>query len=328
MGPGQGIASQAPASSAARRWPSPQTAPMIAIAGGLGAALCWAFAIVTVARASRELGAWSTLAGAMVAGLVVAVPAIAILSPPVSIGAPEVLLMTFIGVINVVGLALVYTALRGGNVSVVAPITSTEGAIAAVIAVVLGEQLAPGAGLVLGAIVVGVVLASLERTDPAVGETGDLTDDGTNGLRAKAFVHASPIRTAALALAAALTFGLNIYLVGVLGASLPAIWAALPARVVGTVAVTIPLFALGRLRMTRSALPFVVAGGVGDVAGTVSLAFGARDGIAIASVMSSQFAAFAAIAAVVLFRERLQRIQVVGIALIAVGVAVLAAVGS
>lgn len=288
---------------------------MIAILGGLGAALCWAFAILTVARASRELGAWSTLAGAMAAGLIVALPAIAILSPPVAIGGPDVVLMSLIGIVNVAGLVLVYSALRGGNVSVVAPITSTEGAIAAVIAVFLGEQLAPGAGLILGAIVVGVVLASLERTSLETEVASPTTSAG--------LVRVSAIRTAILALGAALAFGVNIYLVGLLGASLPAIWAALPARVVGTVAVTIPLLILGRLRMTRRALPFVIAAGIGDVAGTVSLAFGARDGIAIASVMSSQFAAIAAISAVILFRERLRRIQVVGIATIAAGVAVL-----
>jgi len=291
---------------------------MIAIIGGLGAALCWAVAMLTVARASRELGSWSTLAGVMVVGLVVAVPAIAIGSPPVAIKGADVMLMTVIGIANIAGLLFVYTALRGGNVSIVAPITSTEGAIAAVISVVLGEQLVPGAGLVLGAIVIGVFLASLESTDT---EGAAPPDPGP-----AAFVHVSAVRTAALSLSAALAFGLNIYLVGLLGASLPAIWAALPARVVGTVAVALPLLVFGKLRITRSALPFVVAAGIGDVAGTVSLAVGAQDGIAVASVMSSQFAAIAAIAAVILFRERLNRKQIVGIALIAFGVAALSLV--
>ena len=42
-------------------------------------------------------------------------------------------------------------------------------------------------------------------------------------------------------------------------------------------------------------------------------------------MLGSQFAAIAAIAAFVLFRERLARIQIVGVAVIAVGVAVLTA---
>ena len=44
--------------------------------------------------------------------------------------------------------------------------------------------------------------------------------------------------------------------------------------------------------------------------------------VSVAAVLGSQFAAMAAIAAFVLFRERLARVQVVGVAVIAVGVAV------
>ena len=44
------------------------------------------------------------------------------------------------GAANVVGLLFAYSAFRRGQVAVVAPILSTEGAMAAVIAVVFGEQ--------------------------------------------------------------------------------------------------------------------------------------------------------------------------------------------
>ena len=73
-------------------------------------------------------------------------------------------------------------------------------------------------------------------------------------------------------------------------------------------------------------MPLVLVTGVTEVIGIASFAFGAREGIAIASVMSSQFAAIAAVAAVVLLGERLTRVQVVGVMTISVGVAVLAAV--
>jgi drug/metabolite transporter (DMT)-like permease len=53
-------------------------------------------------------------------------------------------------------------------------------------------------------------------------------------------------------------------------------------------------------------------------------AWGSRENIAIAAVMGSQFAAIAAVAAFVLFRERLGRLQIVGVVIIAVGVTVLA----
>ena len=247
----------------------------------------------------------STLAWVMLVGGIVTIPAVA-LAGPVSLGAREVALLAAAGVSNVVGILFVLTALRSGKVSVVGPITSTEGALGAVIAVVAGEQLAPGAGLVLGAIVVGVVLAASERHPEAI-----------EGARF------GPISTALLALAAATCFGINLYVSGRLGQELPAAWSAVPARLTGIVVIALPLILLRRLRLSRTAAPFVLVTGFTEVLGIASFAFGAREGIAIASVISSQFAAIAAVAAVVLLRERLSKVQVVGVATISIAVAVL-----
>ena len=56
--------------------------------------------------------------------------------------------------------------------------------------------------------------------------------------------------------------------------------------------------------------------------GFVSYAIGARHGIAVTAVLASQFAALAAIGAAIFWGERLGRLGVIGIAVIAVGVAV------
>jgi drug/metabolite transporter (DMT)-like permease len=128
--------------------------------------------------------------------------------------------------------------------------------------------------------------------------------------------------TALLALAGATLFGLNIFATSRI-AELPVAWAVLPARLTGFLAVTIPLLATRRLRLTRAAVPFVVLVGVAEVAGTITLTLGARDNAPITSVLASQFAAIAAVAAFVLYGERLGRIQVVGVVVIAVGVAAL-----
>jgi drug/metabolite transporter (DMT)-like permease len=281
---------------------------VIPILGGLGAAICWSVSILCSSQSARRIGALSSLAWVMLVGCVFTLPAIA-LAGPVSLGVREVSLLGVSGVTNVVGILFVLTALRSGKVSVVAPITSTEGAIAAVIAVIAGEQLAPGAGLVLGAIVVGVVLAASERHPEAI-------ENARFG----------PIATALLALAAASCFGINLYVSGLIGQELPLAWSALPARLTGVLFIAIPLILLRRLRLTRAAAPFVLVTGLTEVLGIASFAFGAREGIAIASVISSQFAAIAAVAAVILLRERLARVQVVGVATISVGVAVLAAI--
>jgi len=286
----------------------PTLGAVIPILGGLGAAICWSVSILCSSQSARRIGALSSLAWVMLVGCVFTLPAIA-LAGPVNPGAREVSLLAVSGITNVVGILFVLTALRSGKVSVVAPITSTEGAIAAVIAVIAGEQLAPGAGLVLGAIVVGVVLAASERHPEAI-------ENARFG----------PIATALLALAAASCFGINLYVSGLIGQELPLAWSALPARLTGVLLIAVPLVLLRRLRLTRAAAPFVLVTGLTEVLGIASFAFGAREGIAIASVISSQFAAIAAVAAVILLRERLARVQVVGVATISVGVAVLAAI--
>ena len=207
------------------------------------------------------------------------------------------------GIGNVVGLGLIYAAFRGGKVGVVTPIASTEGAVAAVIAVALGEHLAPGVGAALGVVGVGVVLAAAAR--------------GSEGR--------TSTRVIALAAAAALSFGVGLYATGRASNELAIAWVILPARLIGTLAVAVPLAAAGRLAVTRTAVPYVVGAGLAEVIGFASYAAGARHGIAIAAVLASQFAALAALGALVLYRERLTRAQVAGIAVIAIGVAVLSA---
>jgi drug/metabolite transporter (DMT)-like permease len=127
------------------------------------------------------------------------------------------------------------------------------------------------------------------------------------------------------AIGAALFFGLGLFAMGRLSEDLPVAWIVFPSRTIAVLFVTLPLAAAGRLRMTRQAAPLVIGSGILEVAGVVAFTVGARHGIAVAAVLGSQFAAIATVAAFVLFRERLARVQVLGVAVIAVGVAVLTA---
>ena len=99
----------------------------------------------------------------------------------------------------------------------------------------------------------------------------------------------------------------------------------LPPRVVGVALIAIPLAISGRWRMTRDAFAYVVACGVFEVVGFALYAWGARHGLAISAVLASQFAAISAVIGYLAFRERLARIQVVGVATIVIGVSVLGA---
>ena len=278
---------------------------MIPILGGLGAALLFSVSVLASARASRLIGSPSTVAGAMTIGLVLTLPVALFVSPPPDLGQGNLGWAFLAGAGNVMGLLLIYGAYRLGAVGVSSAIASTEGAIAAVIAVILGEALAPGSGVLLAVVAIGVVLAA-----SAGGE-----EEGVPIPRDRA------VRAAGISVLAAVSFGVSLYASGRVAEALPLAWAILPPRVVGVIAVALPLAILGRVRITRAALPYVAAVGLAEVLGYISFTIGAREGIAIAAVLSSMFAPIAAVAAFVVFRERLIRRQIVGIATIVVGVA-------
>jgi drug/metabolite transporter (DMT)-like permease len=289
---------------------------VIAILGGLGAAVLWAAANLASSRSSRIIGASSTVAAMMLVGLAVATP-FAVASGPLPTITPTLgLWLTASGVGGVVGLMLVYRGLRIGKVGVVLALASTEGAIAAVFAVVAGERLTIPTALVLGVIAIGVATVALASGVAAEPNGPDAAAGPRAGLGAER-------RAALYGTAAAIAFGFSIYGTAQAGISLPIAVAVLPARVVGVAFVFVPLALAGRLRMTRRAAPMVVIVGLGEVLGNAAYVVGARESIAVASVLASQFAALAAVGAFFLFRERLSTRQRSGFVAIAVGVAIL-----
>ena len=278
---------------------------MIAVVGGLGAALAWAFAAVAASRSTRMIGPASALGWGMLVGILVCAVPLGFAGVP-EFSADTAGWLAVSGVGNLLGLFLLYVALQAGKVGVVVPIASTCGGIAAAIAVAAGEPVSAGIGVALVALAAGAALASAAADD--------VTPTRSRGVAPGVVV----------AVAAALAWGVAIYAGGRLSTELPLAWVLLSTRAVGVLAVTIPLAAAGRLRYERRALPYLLVAGVGEVAGYASFLWGARDGIAVSSVLAGQNAALAAVIAYLLFRERLARIQVAGVALIAAGIAALA----
>jgi drug/metabolite transporter (DMT)-like permease len=284
---------------------------VVAIVGGLGAALCWAIATLASSRSSRMIGASSVLAWVMIVGLAVSA-APAALATPVALDTTELIELVLAGLSYTAGLLLAYRALVIGRVSIVAPITATEGAVAALISVVLGEPLSATTALLLGVIAIGVVLAAVERAVDV--EQGPRPTDP-----------ATQRRAALLAIAAAGAFSIGLVTAGRLGeAGVPPSWVIVAGRMIGTLAIAVPLVIAGRLRLSRRAAPLVILSGVLEALGSGLYVVAAKEGVAAAAVLSSQFAAIAAVAAYFLFGERLQRVQLVGVAMIAIGVTVLA----
>lgn len=253
-------------------------------------------------RAVKIISPWSVAAWMMLVGLVVTLPFTFASGIPEGLSGEQVAWLLTTGIGNVTGLVLGAMALRIGKVGIVAPVIAVEGALAAVIAAILGESIAPIIAILLLVIACGVVLAAV-APDPAP------------------IAHERPVLAIVLASFAALVFGVSLYAAGHLSGELPISWVLLPARLVGVVALVIPLVVMRRLQLTRSTAPMVVGMGLTEVVGFTLFAIGAQYEVAITSVLASQFAPIAAVMAYVLFKERLGRQQVAGVAIVVVAVA-------
>ena len=136
-----------------------------------------------------------------------------------------------------------------------------------------------------------------------------------------------PSRTstgAPFAILAAVCFGASLYGIGRAGEDLGAVWTLFVIRLVALVALILPLVILRRMRFHRSALPFLLASSVLEIAGGAAFIWGADDGIAVASVVASQNAAFVVAAGYVFLGERLGRVQAIGVGTVLGGVTLLA----
>jgi drug/metabolite transporter (DMT)-like permease len=332
-----------------------QTHRVIAILGGLGAAAAWAVSTLCSSRSSRLIGPSSVVAWMMLVGLVITVPLAAAAGVPSRLGPASGAWLAVSGVGNVGGLVLTYRALRIGQVALVAPLVSTEGAIAALIAVLAGERLAPGVAVTLTAVVAGVWLAAAQDRPPPPGRprapdqphlpdqphaphqphppdqphppTQPHPPDRLHGPDRPPGAPAAPHPTIAtlLAMAAALAFGASLYATARAGAALPVSWVVLSARAIGAAALALPLALARRLEITRRAVPLVIASGTCEVLGFYSYTTGSRHGIAVAAILASQVGGLAALGAYFLFGERLSRKRTLGVCTMLAGVAVLSA---
>jgi drug/metabolite transporter (DMT)-like permease len=274
---------------------------VIPILGGLGAAISWGLSTVVASRSTRLLGSQQALAYVMLLGL----GALAVLAP--ASGFPEHATehawawAVLAGAGSAAGLSMLYRALRLGKVGVVAPIASTEGALAAVFAIALGETLTVAVAACLVVIASGVVVVTMR------GHAAD--------------VH---VRPSLYALAAACLFGVNLVASANAGDALGALWTILVARIVGVAVIALPLLLRGRLHWPGVAWWMVCFSATAEVAGYISYVTGAHHGVAIPAVLGSQFAAVATITSFVIFGERIAPRQIAGAVVIVAGVSVLA----
>ena len=278
---------------------------MTAILVGLLAAGLWGTAGLVNGRASRLVGAplavaWALLTGALIMGVLAGAS-----GWPEDAEPADWLWGFAAGVGTIGGLLLSYESYRRGKLGVVAPIVATQGAIAAVLAVAVGDPLGVASGVALFVIVVGVVIAA----------GGEPAEEGVERRERKSLV--APL----IALAGAVSFGFGLFSASQVGDDLNPFWVAFLPRVLGLAAVVVPVALRGGMRLPRPVWPLAAVGGALEVSGLVAFVVAARDDAAIAAVMSSQFAIVTALGGYLLWDEKIGRVQVAGVALVLAGVA-------
>ncbi len=253
---------------------------------------------------SRTVDAVRVAAAAQLVGLALAVPT-ALFVASERVTTTDACWAVGSGVAVALGLVCFYTAMTRGLISVVAPVTAVTGALVPLL-YALGGGERPGeaavAGIALAIVAIGLV--SLGPMGPA---------------EAAASRDALP-----LAIAAGVLFGL-FYVCFARVHEDAGLWPVAISRLTSaTVLVALASALTGGLSVGRAAAPWVVAIGALEVAAAVTLLLALQRGpISVASVLASLYPVTTTFLAALVLRERLRGLQLAGVALALVAVALI-----
>lgn len=266
---------------------------------GLAAACCWSAANLLASRAARagfarDFPFWFNGFGAM-ACLPLAVTHLS----GHTFRAHDLLAAVGAGLCVAVATQCLAAALRRSPLSVVGPLQSLEGAVAAAIAIGVSGAAPP-------AVVIGGGLAVC----------GSIAVSGTAARRSSSLGIVLSLATALAGGAALWAFAQQ---------NLPTPVALVVARVVAA-ATLAPVVSRWRL---PPKLPLVLAASMLDVAGYVAFLLGTRrGGVEATAIMAAQFGTLTALAGMWHWRERITKVQLVGLLLLASGAGLIAAAAS
>jgi drug/metabolite transporter (DMT)-like permease len=275
---------------------------MAAIVLALGASLSWGFADFFGPLKGRTLGALRVLVYVQLGGLVAIAAVVAARARGPADWAAALAVPAAIS--GTLGLYAYYRGMAVGAMSVVSPIAGVSAAVPVVVGVISGDR--PSGGQVAGIVcaLTGVFLASREP--------------GREGTKVAAGV--------GLALLAAVGFGGYFPFMHAAGRA-DVWWASLFFRLAST-SVVLATVAIRRpaIGVPRSALPLLLAVGIGDLVGNLLYAASAARGlVSITSVLASLYPIVTVVLARVVLREQVARAQEAGIVLTLAGVALISA---
>lgn len=278
--------------------------------GALGSAACFGAGDFVGGVATRRLRATSVVAISHAVSLLLLVP-VAVVAGAARVGLADLAWGILAGLVGGIGVALLYSALARGVMSVVAPVTAACGAILPVlVGVVLGDR--PHAAAFVGVALALVAVVLLGR-------------DGEVGAGARGAVVAL-----SGALGAGACFGL-VYVVLSRPSPDSGLWSLVSQRSTSTLLFAAVTLCLTRSRSSGSRGPgatlllAVAACGVLDTTANILYVTGVRQGLlSLAAVLSSLYPAGTVLLARLVLGERLAPGQALGLGLAVVAVPLIA----
>jgi drug/metabolite transporter (DMT)-like permease len=309
---------------------------MLAIALALGASLCWGSGDFLGGFTTRRASLWAVIVGSQAAGLAgAAVVTLASGHPFPGLGALWPVLAG--GIASVTAISSFFTALSIGTMSIVAPISAMSALVPFAVGLAAGERPAAVqlAGVALAA--AGCVLAAVEPErpgdtigvaalpgEPAV-EPAVVREQRGGGRAARPSRHDQRL-SIALALLAAVCIGIVMVCYDA-SAEHDALWAMLAGRFSSATLFGVLILVMRpRVRLTRTALPFLIAVGLLDTGANGLFALATTQGyLSLVAVIGSLYPVVTVLLAFAVVKERLARHQLAGVACALAGVALIAA---
>ncbi len=267
----------------------------------------WGVADFLGGLAARRAGTAQVLAVTYPAGAI-AITFLAIFVVPGILSAGLIGISMLAGAVGTIAIVLLYAALVRGQMGVVSPITAVmSGAVPVVVGLFRGEQPSAYAFAGMGFAVIAVVLVSRESTH---------------------FHGKTPILAIGLAIASGCAIGVYLTIIGLAPVD-SGVWVATLGRWFSTIIMITFVLVVAR-SFDRTTFPWklaIITGVLDSTANGLFQLASQRGLLSIVAVLGSLYPAATVVLARVVIKERMNRVQSVGV-LLALGAAVLLAFNS
>lgn len=284
---------------------------------GLLAALFWGTTDFVSRFPSRKIGPEFSTAYMQLFSLIGFSIYILVTGPPIRLflhGPDLALLGLLAGALNVFGLMQLYRAFATGNMSLAAPIGSSFPIFTILLGfLILGEGIGLEKGVAIAIVISGVILTGLSPDNPSVGESQSIKKRNFSS------------RATLSALSASIFFGAAYLCLDAITSSFGSVVSIWLVRL-GAILFIFPFLLLTTRKAqlpTGGSWKWIAAMAILDSAGFAGLTLGyiyAGGSPAIVTTLSSLLGAVTTVLAAVVYKDRLNRIQILGIVILFLGV--------